>query len=309
MKKYLSIILSILTVMGAFFYVKNLKESTIIKKQKEQSIGSFFPQPSCAKQPNFLKKAHIYGPVAIDLSQQRYKGLAFLYAQGMSKALHLKRWEKFDHFSTYALTPNGNMFLTPMPYISIKKRTFEFQKNIYRLDTNSGKLEVWLTLQDVHAGAYNPYGIIALVYDCDDNSLWVSAIDESDYEESRGVIYHIDVASKEILQRLKGVDALSLALVKSKKGKFLLYGGAKESGLYALKITDSKVTPPSLKLLDLWNDSIRIRKIKVVGKNSLVLQAVPFSYTLIAQTSNEDIRQYYRAFWDKNQHKWHLKLN
>ena len=301
MQKYLSIIFSILIVTVTFLYVKSLKKEPIVTKV-EHNIGSFTAQRSCARQPNFLKKLRINSPVAIDLSQQQYKGLAFLYGQGMSKAVHLKTWERFDHFSTYALDPKGNMFLTPMPYISIKEKSFEFQKNIYRLDSNSGNLEVWMTLDDVNAGGNNPFGVISLDYDCDDHSLWVSAIDETDYEHKRGVIYHIDVASKKILQRVEGVDALSLKLLNSEKGKHLLFGGAREHVLYALNTQTLK----TIKLFELPYVHEHIRKIKIRTQNQLELQTIPFSYTLIAETSDKNDRKYYSLKWDEALSLWDL---
>jgi len=306
MQKYLSIILSLLIVTGVFLYVKNLKESALLTKKVEYNIGSFTTQRSCSRQPNFLKKLRINSPVAIDLSQQNYKGLAFLYGQNLSQAVHLKTWEQFDHFSTYALTAKGDMFLSPMPYISIKKKTFEFQKNIYKLHSNSGKLEVWMSLEDVHAGSNNPYGVISLEYDCDDNSLWVSAIDETDYAHNRGVIYHIDVATKQILQKVEGVDALSLKLIKSERGKFLLYGSARENALYAYEIVQKKLLTKTLKLLDLADTTGRIRKIILSSSNTLKLQTIPFSYSLIAQTQEGSIRQNYVLQWNKELKSWNL---
>ncbi|CAA6803403.1 MAG: Unknown protein [uncultured Sulfurovum sp.] len=285
------------------FYVNALKEkSRVSSLSLVENIGKFQKLRSCARHPNFLNKLKIPQPIAIDLSQQQHKGLAFLYGQGLSQALHLKTWEKFDHFSTYALDPKGTMYLTPMPYISIKEQTFEFQKNIYKLDTNSGNLSVWMTLDEVKAGSNNPYGVIALVYDCTDDTLWVSAIDKTDYRTNRGVIYHIDIKSKKILQRVKGVDALSLALIKSAKGKQLLFGGARENFLYSLDTKTLKVS----KLFELPNVHEHIRKIKVRSENVLELQTIPFSYSLIAQTSQGEDRKYYQLKWDGSSVSWEL---
>jgi hypothetical protein len=295
MKKLLPILLSLFMVGGTFLYVSYLKESTI--KTNQNNIGNFNKSSSCHRFPNFLNKLHIPQPIAIDLSQKHYKGLAFLYGRGFSQAVHLKTWEKFDYFSTYALDSKGNTFLTPMPFVSVNKNSFEFQKNIYKLDTNSGKLSIWLTLEEVNAGAYNPFGVISLVYDCDDNSLWVSTIDESSYEVNRGEIYHIDRATKKILQRIKGVDALSLALVKSEQGKFLLMGEAKKSELLAMKIEKGVAKGEPFKLFDLPSANEHVRKIKIRGENLLELQTIPFSYSLIAQTTEGDDRRRYHLQW------------
>ncbi len=308
LKKYLPIVIAIFIVSIGALWVISKKNSKKIKEEKIFDIGTFNRIRGCGRHPNFLAKLRVPQPIAIDLSQQRYKGLAFLYGRGLHQAVHLKTWEAFDYFSTYALDPRGNIYLSPMPFVSIKPKTFEFQKNIYFLDTNSGNLSVWLSLDEVKATPNNPFGVIALVYDCDDNTLWVSAIDESSYSKSRGLIYHIDIASKKILQRIKGVDALSLALLKSSKGKFLLMGDARKSQLLAMKIKESRALVTPIKLLELSNSLEHIRKIKIKGENLLELQTIPFSYTLIAQTSDGEDRKYYKAVWQRNVLSWKFKI-
>ena len=304
LKKYFSIAIALLIVMIVALWAIHEKNSKKIKEEKTFNIGSFNRTRGCARYPHFLAKLRVPQPIAIDLSQRNYKGLAFLYGQGLNRAVHLKTWEAFDYFSTYALDPKGNMYLTPMPFVSIKEKTFELQKNIYFLDTNSGNLSVWKSLDEVEATPNNPFGIIALVYDCDDRTLWVSAIDKSSYDKGRGVIYHIDTISKKILQRVNGVDALSLALLKSSRGKYLLFGDARKNGLFSFKIQDKKLDFASKKLLELPSLNEHIRKIKIRGKNLLELQTIPFSYSLIAQTSRGEERVYYRAVWNERRGSW-----
>ena len=306
LKKYISIVIALSIVIIGALWTIHIKDSKKNKDEKTFDIGTFNRTRGCARHPNFLAKLRVPQPIAIDLSQQRYKGLAFLYGGGLRQAVHLKTWEVFDYFSTYALDPKGNMYLTPMPFVSVKEKTFEFQKNIYFLDTNSGNLSVWMSLNEVKATPNNPFGVIALVYDCEDNTLWVSAIDESSYNKSMGVIYHIDIASKKILQRVKGVDALSLTLFKSSKGKFLLVGDARKNQLLAMEIREGRAFRNLSKLLELPNTLEHIRKIKVQGENLLELQTIPFSYTLIAQTSSGEDRKYYRAVWQSAKRSWKI---
>ena len=272
--------------------------------EKIFDIGSFDEKRTCATSPVFLSKLKIQRPI-IDLSQERFKGLAFIYGRNLSKVLHPKAWERFEHFSTYALDDIGNMYLAPMPFISVKPTTFNLQKNIYKLDTMTGKLSIWMHLDDVNPSPNNPYGIISLVYDCDDKTLWVSAIDETDYGTQKGVIYHINPKSKKILQRIEGKDALTLQILKTDKGKYLLAGSARESLLYAYNIDNAILSSNPKKLFDLPISGEFIRKIKIIGKNHIELQVIPFSYTLIAQSVKKD-RSYYDAIWDKEINKWSL---
>ena len=305
LKKYLPIILSLIIVAGVSFVVvnkKNSKESLPV--EKKMSIGTFNKSKSCAVHPKFLKALKVTHPVTIDLSQQQFTGLAFLWGKDFSKVIHPKQWETFEHFSTYALDEQGNAYLAPMPFISIKPTTFNLQKNIYKLDSTTGKISIFMNFDDVHPSANNPYGIISLVYDCDDKTLWVSAIDESDYRAQKGVIYHVDIETKRVLQKVEGLDALTITLLKSEKGKFLLAGSARENALYAYGIEDAKLLEPAFKLLELPSANEHVRKIKVMGENLLELQSIPFSYTLIAQTSAQVQRNYYDVQWDDVLSNW-----
>ena len=305
MRRYLPILISLLVVAIATLLVVSLKEKSKFTSVKIDNIGEFDKKPTCAIQPLFLSKLKVPQPIAVDLSQQKYRGVAFLFGPKLLQAIHPKSWRRFDHFSSYILDPKGNMYLTPMPYITIEPNTFKFQKSLYKLDSNSGKLSVWMTIDEVKAGANNPFGLIALDYDCDDNTLWVSAIDESDYDKSRGVIYHIDVKTKKILQRVEGFDALSVRLIESKKGKFLLTGSSRDNALYAYKIKDRRLSTTPIKLLELPDFNQRIRKIDIVSKNTLQLQSIPFTYTLIAETGEDStVRENYYPKWRDSLGKW-----
>jgi len=309
MRKYIPIILTLFVVAVAGYFVvsqKNVDNTEVKTSLKEtNTLGTFTKQTGCAKPPQFLAHMKISQPVIIDLSQKRFKGIALHHGKHFGQTLHPKIWEQYEHFSTYATDEKGNIYLVPMPFISILPTTFNLQKNIYKLNSQTGKISIFMHFEDVHPSARNPYGINAIAYDCEDKTLWVSAIDESDYQSQKGVIYHINPQTKEILQKLEGVDVLSMALLKSEKGKFLLVGSARDNGLYAYAINKGKLTKPT-KLLELHNANEHIRKIKVTNKNELELQSIPFSYTLIAQSAKKD-RIYYKAIWNKINHNWTIK--
>jgi hypothetical protein len=315
MKKYLPVLIALITI-GILGYVVISKKNNISEKKIDNpirvsnNIGSFTKVPSCIKLPQFLARLKIAQPVMIDLSQKQFKGIALLYGKDMKKALHPKLWEKYEYFSTYTLDRRGNIFLIPTPLISIHPTTFNLQKNLYKVDTFTGNLDIFMHFDDVHPSPNNPYGLSAIAYDCDDESLWVATIDETDYNKQRGVIYHIDIKSKQILNQIDGFDALTLSIVKSKKSKYLLAGASRDNGLYAYDIvaiqkSDLQKQKP-IKLLELPNVNEHIRKIKVIGDNKLELQSIPFSYTLIAQSDKKE-RLYYDALWDTTMKKWEIK--
>jgi len=303
MRRIFPIVLSLSILVGLAWVVAYKKEHHY-SAVHIANIGEIEPTRICMRLPKFLIAQHIFQPVMIDLSQKRHKGIALLYGKHFAKTLHPKQWEQYGYFSTYTLDNRGNIYLIPTPFISITPTTFSLQKKLYKLDTDTGKLTIFMDFQDVRPSPRNPYGLNAIAYDCRDQSLWVAAIDESDYRMQRGVIYHIDPATKTVTHRLEGVDALSLALAHTTQGAFLLVGSARDNGLYACRITPRGIAPAT-KLFDLPDPNAHIRKIKIRSKNRMEIQAIPFTYSLIAQASKQD-RIYYDVVWNPNGQQWKI---
>jgi hypothetical protein len=305
MKRYLPILLSIVMVGIVVFWAISSKNRTATHK-KQMGIGSFVPQRSCARTPLFLHRFHIPQPVMIDLSQKRFKGIALLYGKQFNKVLHPKQWEQYEHFSTYALDKQGNIYLIPTPFISIRPTTFNLQKNIYKLDTHTGNISIFMEVEPVTPSAQNPYGLNAVAYDCDDDTLWVASIDQSDYREQKGVIYHISPQTKQVLQKVKGFDALTLSIIHTSQGKKLLVGSARDNGLYAFDMRSNGLEHPARKVLEIPDPNAHIRKIRIGKQNRLLLETIPFAYSLIAQTAKED-RTLYEARWLPEKSTWSVE--
>ena len=291
-KKYLPIIIVVIILIGGFIFI-NKSASKEVSKKSSFVLNSFSKPRNCARLPKFLYDAGFRRPI-IDLSQMKYKAIAFY--QG-NKVFHKKAWERFDYFGTYAIDNMGNIYLAPMPFISIKPTTFNLQKNIYKMDSFSGKIDIFMHFDDIKPSANNPYGIISLVYDCSNNTLYASAIDKTSFDGSKGRIYHIDIKSKEIIDKIDNFDALTLAFIQTKDKKYLIAGSAFDSGVYIF------VNKKPIKLFDLPNSQLRVRKIKVLGKDRLKLEAIKFSYTLIAQSTNKQ-RQDFEAIYNSKTHTW-----
>jgi len=306
MKRYwpIAVVLILLAGMFAFVLISKSKSQQAVG-QLPFSIGTITPGRTCGRAPAFLHKMHIAQPVMIDLSQKRYKGIALLYGKGFSKSLHPRQWEQYGHFSTYALDDHGNIYLVPTPFISIHPTTFNLQKKLYRLDTHTGKVSIFMDFDDILPDENNPYGLNAVAYDCDDHTLWVAAIDGSDYATSRGVIYHINPKTKKTMQRVEGFDALTLKVAHTSKGKYLLAGSARDNGLYAYAITQGNMEAIPHKFLEIPDPNEHIRKIRIDGKDRLLLETIPFSYSLIARAAKTD-RTRYRAVWSKDLNGWNV---
>jgi len=301
MRRYLPVLVSIAFIIALLLFVADYRG---MFETKKLLLGSLNKTRSCAHLPNFLQG--LEKPIVIDLTQQRFSGIAFLYGK-RHHAFYRKDWARFGSFGTYTLDEQGTIFLAPMPFISIKEKTFERQKSLYRIDSDKGVLSLWKTLENVRPSASNPYGIISLVYDCENNALWVGAIDRSDYRKANGRIYRIDKQHAKITQTIKGFDALSLALGRTEDGTItLLAGSAKDGGLYAFRLSSDGTAETPEKLFELPDPKLHIRKIKVIGRNEIIVEAIPFSYALIAQTSKQ-YRVIYRAQYTPRTGRWNIK--
>jgi len=307
MKKFLPFILVLALLGGASYYLfkDDVQSKVASAKADTFKIESFNRVRGCSILPRFLVKAGITRPI-IDLSQMQYKGIAFYYGANFRQVLHKKQWEQFDALGTYAIDRFGNIYLTPNPFISIKPDTFNLQKAIYKMDKDSGKLSRWMVIDSVKPNAQNPYGLISVLYDCKDGTLWASAIDKSDYKGSKGSIYHINPKSKEILSQIDGFDALTLAWLNGEKNRYLLAGNARDNGVYAFSFKDDKVQKNPHKLFELPNPRLRVRKIKVIGKNTLKVEAIKFNYSLIAETNKKQRTDYIVEYHSKN-NSWNLR--
>jgi hypothetical protein len=311
MKRYAPLVAIVVLLAVAATVLVALKHRTTPQPDTPAHVAwkatRIIPKRSCARPPAFLRRYHVPQPVMIDLSQKRFKGVAFLYGKQLEKSLHLKQWEQYEHFSTYALNRQGDIYLIPTPFISIHPTTFSLQKKLFKLDAQSGKISIFMDFDDVRPTPNNPYGLSAAAFDCDTDTLWVAAIDESDYRQVRGTIYHIDLKHKTILQRIEKFDALSLAIVHTDQGKYLLAGSARDAGLYAFAFRGDRLDTQPVKLLSLPNPTERVRRIKVSGANTLSLQSIPFTYSLVARAARHD-RTHYRAVYHADTNSWKIEI-
>ena len=304
MKKLAPIFIVLLILAGASYFLLFNSDSNQ-NKESNFKLEEFDKVRSCVTLPRFLYNLNIRQPI-IDLSQNRFKGVAFYYGRGFNKVLHKKSWERFDALGTYIIDNKGDIYLTPNPFISIKDNTFSLQKAIYKLSSNSGELSKWLEVKDVTPNASNPYGLISITFDCDSGYLYASAIDKSNYKGSRGRVYKINPKDKSYNTEIDNFDALTITTLKSKSSKYLLAGNALDNSLYAFKFSNGELENKPHKLLTIPNPELHIRKIKVTGKNNLKLEAIKFKYSLVAET-NKKQRYIYDAKYNPKNGSWKIK--
>jgi len=301
-KRWIPVIAALLLVgVGAWLVFTQTQPTAASVATQEATVDfPIVPQQRCARLPRFVKRISPT-PVMIDLSQKEATGVALRYGPKFADMYHPPSWARFGHMGTYTADVYGNLYLAPMPFISVKSDTFRRQQALYRIDAKSGKLEEWMRFEDVKPDAHNPYGIVSVVYDCSDHTLWVSAVDQSTYEEAKGRIYHIDIKTRTVLKTVRGVDALTLAIGYVEGRKVLLFGNAKD---------------PTLELYDIRNDrrmlvvrfddpQLRVRKIRMYTPEAMKVELIAFRYSLVAASSERlQERTVVYVKFDRSERKW-----
>lgn len=277
----------------------------------DKSIKYFYSNDSCVRSPKFIKEKIGTSEVAIDLTQRNIKGVVFLYNNSGKTEYYLDNsWEENGSFREYVRDSSGNIYLTPVMFLRADKEVFERQKNIYKIDSKTGKMEKFIEIPGNNGSSKNPYGLSSIAYDCKANSLFIGSLANSTRKEEKGAIYKIDIESKKITKQYDNLDALSLSVIYDNKGNaYIIYGAARNNGIYMLPLDNNhnikKVKPELLVVPAKESKSFdKVYKIRVVGKNIFMLKGVEFNYTALASTNSE--RNIYTMIYDSEDGKFKI---
>ena len=267
------------------------------------------PADYCTVLPVFLEKYPLKKNVAIDLSQTICKGICFREAITGGKILKHPQWDDFGAFGPYALDEKGNIYLAPIPFVSVDEHDPREQNRIYRLDTDSGRIVPFMTLPDeVPYNPQNPYNILGLAYDCDTRSLYVATVRGSSFDKELGRIYQIYVPKKKIVDVVDGIDAMGLAVWNDSDSKYLYYGSARTPEVYRIRLGRrgelSTHKPEKVLTLSQYSGGRddRCHRIRFLRDHTMLLKGVEFDYTLRSQS---DVRRnIYRFRYQPKTKSW-----
>lgn len=261
----------------------------------------------CFKNPYFPEKHGMRPPFAIDLKQDMFsKGLKIIEA-ATGKVLKLPGWDTFGYLGLYTLDDAGNIYTSPVPYVSINFNPPEDQNRILRVDNASGEMAEFLRLPSVNKPTQkNPYGVIGLGFDCETKSLYATSVAGSEYEKETGRIFQINPSTKEIVDTYDDFDALGIALFVGIDGKRAYLGHARKPDIYSVGIDTDGSFKNDLRfefsLVDVPNGSYnKAHRIKIDG-DIMTLKTREFSYTLI--TASDVMRTVYKFSYDRSDGKW-----
>ncbi len=222
-----------------------------------------------------------------------------------------KSWSMTGFIGTFERDKQGNVYVFPMPYVSLTKNPPKKQNQIYRIDSKTAEMSLFLKLSSENsANPRNPFGVMGLYYDCDTQSLYVSSLAGSKPMQEKGVIYQIDLKSKQIISKLENIDAIGIGVFNTSKGKRLYFGSARNSNLFSI-VLDNKGSFSGKKRYELslsqikGGDSTVIKKItfkKQKNKYYMRLKEIEFGFRLLAE--NNPNKKKYIFVLDEASNKW-----
>lgn len=302
-------IVAVLAIGGALVW---LNQSSRAQNAEPKLAANWVPGPvnQCRGTPKFpIEKLGFSRAVVFSTSERLNKGLQLIEpgADGTlenAKKYQHPSWTMGGYLGTFVVDRQGNVYTAPSPRISLIDNPPERANIIYKVDTESGVMSEFLNLPSaLPPSSENPYGILALTYDCDTNSLYVTSVMGSTRAEQVGRIYRVDLNAGQVADQFDGFDGFGLAVFNLLTGKRLYVGSARTPEIYSLALDGSGNFwgEPRLEatLTGAFN---KPRRIDFNTRNQMLVRGIDFNFTLSA--TSEDRRTEYVFVYDDAAEKW-----
>ncbi|HHB90445.1 MAG TPA: hypothetical protein ENK60_03985 [Anaerolineae bacterium] len=260
------------------------------------------PVTGCVHRPAFVSRLNLGDRILIGTNLKGYTGLTLSAQQsdGRVAVYQHPTWDDAGHLAAYALDKDGNIYVAPAPFVSLENNPLEEQNNIYKIDTNTGVMSLFIKLPWAQPpNTTNPYGVMGLTYDCDTHSLYASSVAGSTYDEEMGRIFQIDLAAVSIVSQLEGIDAFGLGVYRGVLGKRLYFGSARNSSIRSVALDETGALNAEqrleFRLLQApGGQDERAKKIQFPKRDEMLIKAIQFNYTLRAASDFQQHNYTYR---------------
>lgn len=250
----------------------------------------------CGNASPFALAMGFYQGGALDTRVKYVKGVVLRELDGdgnIARSYEHPSWSKAGYLGSYQRDQAGNIYLIPMPFISVFDNPPQKANMIYQIDGNTGAMAPLINLPSfapITSG--NVYGLLDIAYDCDTRSLYVSSVSGSTYDNAVGCIFRVDPRTKEIKSTLEGIDAFGIGVFNSTEGKRLYFGLAREPEIYSVALDQNGDfngdIRPEISLYGLgYHGDERARSITFQGEERLYIKTLQFDFNLIAPTETQ----------------------
>jgi hypothetical protein len=264
----------------------------------------------CKRQPSFVKAVG-FDPnsSALSTSDKKIMGLVLVEVNNASpRKYQHPSWQMGGWMGPIQLDPHGNCFLGPVPVINILNNPPSKQNIIYKVDGNTGVMNVFKELPVADSiPNTNPYGILGFAFLCETNTLYVSTVQGSDRNAEKGVVYAINASTGEIIDELIGADFFGMGISYSPGARILYLGSARTSDVYAVTLTKGGMFKGAPLFCFSLNDlgprgDDKVRRIRFNQQGNMQVYGVEFNFNLTAPTEKQET--VYEFIWNDEERKW-----
>jgi hypothetical protein len=287
---------------------------TSCNQMKEEEIAEIGRKP-CRKLAPFIKQLG-FNPAtsAFSTTEGKMKGVVLVqFPQNANdttrKMYQDSSWKQFGFMGSLTTDDNGNAYTAGIPMVNTLELPFKEMNKVYKIDANTGKMNVFCTLPkpDSTEGIV-PFAILGVYFDCHAKVLYVSSVAGSTRDEEKGVIYAIDIATAKVIDELKNNDAMGLFVGGINNEKRLFFGSARKPNINSIELTkDGSFKNKNIKKeLSLDNlgprGSDKARRIRYDKAGNLIIYGIEFNYSLAAQSNKPETGYHFN--FDENEKKW-----
>jgi hypothetical protein len=264
----------------------------------------------CRTNPKFIveKKKEFSSKSFFSTSERFIKGLVLVDGADKSRTWQHPTWQQFGWLAAIHYDGKGNIYTVPAPRINVLDNKPAEQNRVLKVDSLTGVMSLLTTLPAAAPpNEQNPYGALAIAYDCETLLLYASSISGSTRAKEVGRIFAINPDSGKVVFTHDNVDAIGLHLFKQGKEKRLYYGRVRDPEIWSIAVDEKgalKGTPRfelSMEGLGPRGDD-RARRINFTPTNEMIVWGIEFSVNLVAPTEKQETQ--YRFIYDAKQQKW-----
>lgn len=238
------------------------------------------------------------------------KGLAIfdpLGDNGQGSLYQHETWDDAGFLGPFITDRRGHIYVAPAPLVSVVDNPPELQNRIYRVDSDSQEMTLYLELPWAQPpGGANPFGVVGLAYDCETESLYATSLAGSTAGQEVGRIFRIDLETGQVTSQLEAVDAMGVSAFRGVGGKRLYYSLARTPEVYSIALDAQgdlvgEPRPEFSYAVQTTGGRRTARRIRMAGDDTMTLNLMDFNFSLqVASERREDVLTYRYAPADDN---------
>ncbi|GAB4110990.1 MAG: hypothetical protein Fur005_15450 [Roseiflexaceae bacterium] len=247
------------------------------------------PVSACRRVPRFATEQG-YQRANFATDDRAIIGLKMFDPENPQQIYTHPSWSSAGYLGPLTADLQGNVYVAPVPRINLIDNPINQQNRIYKVDSNTGILALFLELPAAAPSPVeNPYGVLGMTIDCETNSLYVSSIAGSDRANERGRIFRIDLKTATVAGIYEGVDAIGVGVFNTARGKRLYFGLARTSEIRSVSL-DAQGNFGSDERHELFLNAPgasgvdRARRINFTEGGEMLVNGRQFDFNMVANT-------------------------